>query len=138
MQKYFQVQYNSLKGNHFLVLMPNKATFTFWPTAKGLYAYDKKAGDDPQEWAFITTVKKQMEQYTKHEYNGAMHTHCMQNIMMHLGVCEYMNIVDKNLIQNTPVTWDDIHTTEFLDPISGRWKEKQLICPSIPVTVGRN
>jgi hypothetical protein len=29
MQKYFQVQYNSLKGNHFLVLMPNKATFTF-------------------------------------------------------------------------------------------------------------
>jgi hypothetical protein len=47
--------------------------FTFRLTAKGLYTYDKKAGDDPKEWAFITTVKKQMERYTKREYEGAVH-----------------------------------------------------------------
>jgi hypothetical protein len=28
-QKYFRVQYDSLKGNHFLVSIPNKTTFTF-------------------------------------------------------------------------------------------------------------
>jgi hypothetical protein len=134
-QKYFRVQYDSLKGNHFLMSMLNKTTFTFRPTAKGLYTYDKKAGADQQEWTFITTVKKQMERYTKHEYNGAVHARCMQNIMMHLGVHEYLNIVDKNLIQNMPVTHDDIRAAEdIFGPNLGSLKGKTVNRPIVPVT----
>jgi hypothetical protein len=32
---------------------------------KGLYAYDKKPREDPQEWAFITRVKDKMDPLCK-------------------------------------------------------------------------
>jgi hypothetical protein len=31
MQKYFRIQYDSLKGNHFIMSTPNKKAFTFCP-----------------------------------------------------------------------------------------------------------
>jgi hypothetical protein len=117
--------------------MPNKTMFNFLPMAKGLYVYNKKPGEDQQEWewAFITTVKKQMELYTKHEYKAAVHTCRVQNIMMHPGVWEYMNIVDRNLVQNMPVTRDDIRATEdIFGPNLSSLKGKMVNRPSVPLT----
>jgi hypothetical protein len=37
---------------------------------KGLYAYDKKPGEDPQEWAFITTVKEKRDLYMRCKYDA--------------------------------------------------------------------
>jgi hypothetical protein len=107
-QKYYQVLYDSRKDNSFIVSMPNKTKFCFHPTVKGLYAYNKKPGEDPQEWAFITIVKGKKDLYMRCEYEAAVCAHWVQNIIMYPGVCEYMDIVDKNIIQNLPVTHDDI------------------------------
>jgi hypothetical protein len=69
--------------------MPNKTMFHFCPMVKGLYTYNMKHGEDPQEWVLITTVKKKMELYTKHEYEAAVHAHWVQNIIMHPRVQVY-------------------------------------------------
>jgi hypothetical protein len=54
--------------------------------------------------------------------------------MMHPGVHEYMNIMDKNLIQNMPVTHDDIHATEDIFGFNlGSLKGKTVSHPSVPV-----
>jgi hypothetical protein len=68
------------------------------------------------------------------EYEGAVHARQVQNIMMHPGVCEYMNIIDKNLIQNMPVTRNNIHATEdIFGPNLRSLKGKTVNHPSIPV-----
>jgi hypothetical protein len=101
---------------------------------KGLYAYNKKPGEDPQELAFITTVKKKMELYTKCEYEAAVCACRVQNIMMHPGVHEYMDIVDRNMFQNMPITRDDIHAAEdIFGPNLGSLKGKTVSHPSVPV-----
>jgi hypothetical protein len=79
---------------------------------KGLYTYDKKPSEDPQEWAFITTVKEKQDLYTRWECNAAVCAHRVQNIIMHPGVWEYISIMDNNIVQNLSVTCDNIQATK--------------------------
>jgi hypothetical protein len=51
---------------------------------------------------------------------------------MYPGVCEYMDIVDKNIIQNLPVTHDDIWAAEdIFGPNLGSLKGKTVSQPSV-------
>jgi hypothetical protein len=69
-QKYYGICYDNSKDNSFIVSTPKKTKFHFHPMAKGLYAYDKKPREDPQEWVFITRVKDKMDPCARCEHEA--------------------------------------------------------------------
>jgi hypothetical protein len=88
--------------------------------------------DESQEWgmAFIMTVKDQMAKYTKQEYKEARQARRVQNIIGYPGVQEYQSILEKNIIQNIPVTCENVKAAEdIFGPNVGSLKGKTVTQP---------
>jgi hypothetical protein len=68
-KKYYRVQYDSHQDDAFIVSNEAGTNFRFIPTTNGLYAYHRKSDND---WAFVVTVDKKKDLYTKRAYQGAV------------------------------------------------------------------
>jgi Zinc knuckle len=119
----YRVTYDSDGGNHFKVIKSDGTARTFSESKKGLYyldtAGDAHDNDDSDEEieeqsdvALINTVADNRTKYTNRAYLRATMARKIQQIIGRPSTREFMQIVDKNLLPNCPVTRADIVAAE--------------------------
>ena len=119
----YHVTYDSKGGNQFKVMKSDGTCRIFKESDRGLFYLDTAtnkvkdesdvAGDDEESGvALINTVDDNRSKYTKRAYLRAEHAPKIQHVIGHPCTKEYIQIVERNLLPNCPITRDDIMAAE--------------------------
>lgn len=130
--KGYGVQYDSKVGNKFIVHDPEGNLYgTFVQAAQGLY-YQDITGNDAV--TLVSTVDEIKSKYTNRDYQRAVLARKLQRIIGRPSTRQFIDIVDRNLLPNCPVTRQDIVAAEHIfGPDVGSLKGKTVRRPGFPV-----
>jgi hypothetical protein len=104
-KKYYRIVYDSDNGQGFIVTHRKKGTSrAFFESKKGLHYSDFQTHPKSTH-AFVTTVKKQKEQFSKKDIKRAVVARSLQNSTGPMSLEDY---VSAGQIKNCPVTPTDI------------------------------
>jgi hypothetical protein len=119
----YQVTFDSAKGNGFILLKPDGSCVEFEQSDQGLYYIDMAAIGS----LFINTVVDNKSSYTNRECTQADLARRIQRIIGHPSTKDFVNIVNKNLLPNCPITKADIMAAELIyGPEVGSLKGKTV------------
>ena len=117
--KYFRVRYDSRQEQAFIVEKPDGTERRFIKTESGLYSLDmaasvgqRQTSPSEQGMALVVTVEDNRSKYPIHDYRKAMLAHKLQKLIGYPSTCDFLKIIDQNLIPNCPVVRSDILATE--------------------------
>jgi hypothetical protein len=96
----YQVTFDSAKGNGFILLKPDGSCVEFEQSDQGLYYIDMAAIGS----LFINTVVDNKSSYTNRERTQANLARRIQRIIGRPSTKDFVNIVNKNLLPNCPIT----------------------------------
>ena len=138
LKTYFHITYDSQQGNRFTVELLNGNTIHFDQSKNGLYILDlEKKGHVSHVWNMFTTVEEQKHKYTKRAIQQANMARKIQNIIGRPGIRQFMDIANKNLLPNCPITSADIRAAEDIyGPNLGSLKGKTVARPNQHTTTG--
>ena len=114
----YRVTYDSDGGNRFMIHKSDGSVRTFEESTRGLYYLDV-AGQDPsyeqdpnQGMTLVNTVAANRANYTNRAYDRAVLARKIQKTIGRPSTAEYIQIVEKNLLPNCPITREDIVAAE--------------------------
>jgi hypothetical protein len=136
----YRVTYDSHEGNRFIVHKPDGGSRTFEESERGLY-YFRYCGDNENGIVMLDTVANNRTSYTNRAYSRAVLARNIQKIIGRPSVRDYINIVERNLLPNCPITSSDIIAAEkIFGPDIGSLKGKtvrrntaHVECATVPV-----
>ena len=134
-EKGYHVTFDSKDGdNKLIVNKPDVGTpRIFTQSDCGLYYTDMKLSNGT---ALVTTVEENKTKYSNCEYSHALQARNIQKIICHLSNCDFLRIVDKNLLPNCPITHRDIVAAgHIFGPDIGSLKGKTVRSTPIPVNM---
>ncbi len=144
--KEHRITYDSAKEDAFLMHTDN-GIIKFEATPEGLYAYQpsaqflkevantKKMKPPKQELSnMVTTVAENRKNYTQRQYERAKEARKLYHIVNAPSIQKFKHILRQNLIQNCPVTSEDVNIAEkiFGEDI-GKLKGKSTRRRPVPV-----
>jgi hypothetical protein len=105
----YRVIYDSTDANSFVVHKETGDNRYFEESTTGLYFWDTC---DSSSHLLVNTIADKKTRYTARAYQGAVTARKLQNVLGRPSTHTYLNIVDKNLLPNCPVTRADIFAAE--------------------------
>lgn len=139
----YRVTYDSDGGNRFMVEKSDGTVRVFNESERGLYYLDTSNhpahtdGGELDNTVLINTVADNRSNYTNRAYSRASLPRKIQQIVGRPSTKEYIQIVERNLLPNCPITRDDIMTAEkIFGPDIGILKGKTVRkgAPHVEVT----
>lgn len=125
----YKVTYDSDNGNSFNVIKPDGTMRIFSQSDRGLYYMDTAAAND-NGLALVNTVADNRSRYTRRAYSRAVYARKLQAIIGRPNTRHYMDIVDRNLLPNCPISRHDIAAAEdIFGPDVGSLKGKTVRRP---------
>jgi Reverse transcriptase (RNA-dependent DNA polymerase)/Zinc knuckle len=119
----YKVTYNSQDGNEFLLKGPDGSEVEFKQSEQGLFYIDMATKGS----IFVNTVADNKSRYTRREIARADLARRLQQMIGRPSTHDYINIVNKNLLLNCPVTAADIRAAEEIyGPDIGSLKGKTV------------
>jgi hypothetical protein len=113
-KKYYRIVYDSDNGQGFIVTHRESGrSRAFFESKKGLHYSDFKTHPKSTH-AFVTTVKKQKEQFSKKDVKRAELARRLQNSTGPMALNDYVSAVSTGQIKNCPVTPMDIKIAEII------------------------
>jgi hypothetical protein len=103
MSKRYPVKFNSVNGNQFVIIQPNKEVI-FKQSKSGLYFHDTMN----REVVMVNTVKVNREGYTQRQYDGAKAVRHSHGLVGYPSSKDYTNMVRSNMIRDCPITSADV------------------------------
>ena len=107
-------------------------TTQIYSSGKGLYKWEHTMDPTANNpcWLFITTVRGQGDQYTRHAYKCAQAAQHLQNISMH-PASRHMSDITVSHLCNCPITKEDVRAADdIFGPNLGSLKGKTVWCPN--------
>ena len=113
----YRVTYDSNGGNNFIVHKPDGTNRIFMESDRGLYFMDANDPGAPEQMSqhehspstiMVNTVAYNKVNYTNRAYSRAVLARNIQKIVGRPSTKEYIQIVERNLLLNCPVTREDI------------------------------
>lgn len=139
-KKHYQVTYNSADGGCFRVHKPDGMIREFKESKTGLYfmlatnAKQMELGTTLAGSGSITTVDDQKSKYTVRSYSRAVKARKFQDLISRPPLRKLLEIIDKNLIADCPITREDVMVAEDIFGTNlGSLKGKTPHRPPIPV-----
>jgi hypothetical protein len=125
-KKYFRVHYDSKWEKAFMVEKPDGTERCFVKTTHGLYCFDTATCNTTEHgMALITTVANNKSKYPVWTYRQALLVQKLQIMIGYPSTCDFLKIVEQNLIPNCPIRRADILAAEdILGPHVGSLKGK--------------
>ena len=105
--KKYKVTFNSVNGNCFEVHTGEKIII-FKQMKNGLYAHNTT----DREIVLVNTVEENMNKYTQRQINNANKARELYGIIGYPSTKDFKNMVTNNLINNCPITIEDIKIAE--------------------------
>jgi hypothetical protein len=125
----YKVTYDSDDDNSFKVLKPDGTMRIFSQSDRGLYYMDTATNNDGL--ALVNTVADNRSRYTRRDYSRAVYARKLQAIIGRPNTRHYMDIVDRNLLPNCPISRRDITAAEdIFGPDVGSLKGKTVRRPT--------
>jgi Reverse transcriptase (RNA-dependent DNA polymerase)/Zinc knuckle len=119
----YQVTYDSLDRNEFVLKGPNGDEVVFRQSEQGLFYVDMATKGS----IFVNTVAGNKVRYTRRERDRADLARRLQQTIGRPSTREFINIVNKNLLPNCPITAVDIMAAENIyGPDLGSLKGKTV------------
>jgi Reverse transcriptase (RNA-dependent DNA polymerase)/Zinc knuckle len=112
MVKRNRVTYDNTKDDVFHVHRSDGSTCDFIPSARGLYYTQAKPLISTGTTLLIKTVAGNKELYTERMHKRAEEARKLQNMIGHPPVQRFLEIIDKRMLANCPVTREDIIVAE--------------------------
>ena len=141
----YRVTYDSEGGNHFKLVKSDGTFRTFTESKRGLYYLDtmkpevigndsgtgemgsETEGEDASGVAMINTVAGNRSKYTNRAYLRAVLARKIQHMIGRPSTREFIQIVEKHLLPNCPISRDDIMAAEkIFGPDTGILKGKTV------------
>ncbi len=106
----FDVKYDSKDGNKFIVSRESTGTYReFKQSPNGLYYHDLRADLKRKSGvAFVNTVAENKNKYSRRAYIRATRARKLHNSLGRPSLRDFITYVQKNRIQNCPITREDI------------------------------
>ena len=110
----YRVTYDSDGGNYFKVEKADGTSRTFRESKRGLYFLDTAGPTHDNDGIVLvdTVADNRSTNYTNRAYSRASQARKIQQIVGRPSTREYMQIVERNLLPNCPITRDDIVAAE--------------------------
>jgi hypothetical protein len=123
-EEQYHVTYDRADDKGFTVHKGDGETCTFKKSKCGLFYFDITARAD---LVLLNTVADNQARYTVRSYKQAQLAHKVQSLIGNPSTGTYMHAINKNLLQNCPITRDDIMAAEdFLGPSVNSLKGKTV------------
>ena len=129
---HYQVTMDTAVENAIILHGANGQQHRFTPSGKGLYKWEHTMDPTANNpcWLFITTVRGQGDQYTRHAYKRAQAAQHLQNISMH-PASRHMSDITVSHLCNCPITKEDVRAADdIFGPNLGSLKGKTVWCPN--------
>ena len=130
-QNGFSVSYDDQR-NVFIIKKPNGGSHEFTQSEKGLYYLD--TADQKHASVFVNTVDNNKSKYSQRDYLRAIEARKLLCKIGRPSQKTFLNIIDRNLIPNCPVTRRDaVIAYAIFGPDIGSLKGKTVRHSSVPI-----
>jgi hypothetical protein len=124
-EKGYRITFDSSNDNVFAIEKPDGTIRTFHESTRGLYYLDTATAQTGV--AMINTVQENKNRYTQRDYSRAVLARKIQATIGRPSTRQFIDIVERNLLPNCPITRQDILTAEHIfGPDVGSLKGKTV------------
>ena len=126
----YHIEYNSKKGNGFVVTKPTREKFNFIQSGLGLHYLDttlQNTCEMTETALVVNTVRENKKNYTNNDYLRALRARELQVTMGWPSTATFVEALKSNGLMNCPVTLGDVEAAEqIFGPDIGSLKGKTM------------